>query len=243
MAAENGTVLLVDDDNDLATAVERRLKKRGYYVLHACSGHAGLDCVGRQNFDIMLLDLMLPDMPGERLLDHVREYSNLPVIVISAKSQIDDRIELLRLGADDYLTKPFSLEELSMRVEAVLRRSRVARSMPSTGRNPGDNYSTLVCGDVDLHINSRETFVGGVPVELSATEFRLLRYLMERAGTAVSAEQLIEQVWGYNGYDRHIVEANIHRLRQKIENDPRRPTRLLTARGFGYKFARSNGTA
>lgn len=235
----NGTLLLVEDDANLAAAISTKLSQHEYAVLHADTGAAGLELASRRQPDLLLLDLMLPDYAGEDILRHVREQSNVPVIIISAKDHETARITGLEIGADDYLTKPFSLRELVERVRAVLRRSR----LPAFAASPMEGaveHSRLVCGGVELALDSREATVDGSPVDLSPTEFKLLRYFMEHAGKAVSTDQVINAVWGYNGYDRHIVEANIYRLRSKIEEDRTQPRRLVTVRGFGYKFG-SNG--
>ncbi|NLO07067.1 MAG: response regulator transcription factor [candidate division WS1 bacterium] len=235
-----GTILHVEDDPNIAFAIERRLSKVGYDVVGVDRGRPALDCADRRAIDVVVLDLMLPDIPGERFLTLLREKSNMPVIVTSARSELETRVDLLREGADDFLVKPFDLKELECRIEAVLRRSRSAGVMTAAAERGDPSYSTLKYEDIELCIDSREVYVRGDSVDVSPTEFKLLRYLMERPGTAVGAEQLIECVWGYDGYDRHIVEANIHRLRRKVEVDPTNPERILTVRGYGYMFGASS---
>ncbi len=238
----HGTVRHVEDDPNIAFVVQRRLSRAGYDVVGFDRGRAALDIADRRPVDVVVLDLMLPDITGERFLSLLREKSNMPVVVTSARTEVETRVELLHQGADDYLVKPFELRELESRLEAVLRRSRTTTVTPEA--TSGDAaYSTLVYDDVKLYIDSRKVFVRGESVEVSPTEFKLLRYLMERPGTAVGAEQLIECVWGYDGYDRHIVEANIHRLRRKIETDPTNPVRIRTVRGYGYMFGTDITTA
>ena len=242
MVSGYGTVLHVEDDPNMSFVVQRRLAKAGYEVVALDRGRPALDVADRRPVDVVILDLMLPDITGERFLDLLREKSNLPVVVTSARAEVETRVELLHKGADDYLVKPFELSELESRLEAVLRRSRTATVTREAA--PGEGaYSTLIYGDVELYIDSRKVFVRGESVDVSPTEFKLLRYLMERPGAAVGAEQLIECVWGYDGYDRHIVEANIHRLRRKIEVDPTNPVRILTVRGYGYMFGTDGSTA
>lgn len=237
MQAVEGTLLLVEDDLTLAAALEHRLRRSRYKVLHAPSGRAAFTVFDAGQPDLVILDLMLPDVPGEEVLDWVRENSNIPVIIISAKSEESDRIGTLNNGADDYITKPLSLSELEARIKAVLRRSW----MPS-GNGDGDNgsahksHSELSYAGVTIALSTREVWLDGERLDVSPTEFKLLRVLAERGGSAVSVEQIIRSVWSYDGYDRHIVESNIHRLRHKIEEDPRDPQRLVTVRGFGYKL-------
>lgn len=231
------TLLLVEDDEVLADAVKRKLECADYRVLYACTGQAALSVMDEVQPRLMILDLMLPDMMGEDVLQDIREWSNIPVIIISAKCEEHDRITGLDLGADDFLTKPFSVRELEARVNAQLRRDAIAGvTRPASDEAGGGNHSALSYGAIELALTSRQAKVDGQPIELSATEFKLLRVLTERGGAAVSAEQLLRRVWSYDGYDRHIVESNIHRLRSKIEEDPRRPERLITIRGFGYKL-------
>jgi len=231
------TLLLVEDDELLADAVKRKLEGSEYRVLYVCTGRAALSVMDDARPRLMILDLMLPDMTGEEVLQDIREWSNIPVIIISAKCDETNRITGLELGADDYIAKPFSVRELQARVNAHLRRDAIASvSKPDLDSARGANHSALSYGGIELALATREATVDGFPIELSATEFKLLRVLAERGGAAVSAEQLLRRVWSYDGYDRHIVESNIYRLRSKIEDDPRKPERLVTVRGFGYKL-------
>ena len=240
MRTEDGTLLLVEDDLDLAAAITRKLSASDFRMLHTPIGGAAVDMVRSRQPDLMILDLMLPDMTGEEVLAQVREESNIPVVIISAKCDEASRINGLDCGADDYVIKPLSLSELLARVEALLRRAHIT----PVARNNGSaraTMSALSFGGIELLLAEREALVDGAPIELSPTEFRLLRMLVERGGTAVSADRIVTSVWGYDGYDRHIVETNISRLRSKLESDPRDPQRLLTVRGFGYKLVPPNG--
>ena len=237
MQPAEGTLLLVEDDLTLAAAVEHKLERCHYRVLHAPSGRAALNVFEAGSPDLVLLDLMLPDLPGEAVLDSIRESSTTPVIIMSAKAEESDRTGTLNSGADDYLTKPLSLSELEARVRAVLRRSWLpsgdAELVSDQGRRP---HSELSYAGISLDLAGHEARLEGRPLELSPTEFRLLRTLVERGGAATSIEQIIRAVWSYDGHDRHIVESNIHRLRRKIEPDPGTPQRLVTVRGFGYRL-------
>jgi len=247
MQAVEGTLLLVEDDLTLAAALEHRLRRARYKVLHAPSGRAAFNVFDAGEPDLVILDLMLPDVPGEEILDWVREKSNIPVIIISAKCEESDRIGTLNNGADDYITKPLSLTELEARIKAVLRRSWMPANDAGNNGNgngkssPRRSHSELSYGGITLALSAHEVWLDGERLEVSPTEFRLLRVLAERGGSAVSVEQIIRGVWSYDGYDRHIVESNIHRLRHKIEKDPRNPQRLVTVRGFGYKLVDPDG--
>ncbi|MGD9498748.1 MAG: response regulator transcription factor [Armatimonadota bacterium] len=242
MLAEDGTLLLVEDDLDLAAAITRKLAASDFRMLHTPLGGPAVDMVRSRQPDLVILDLMLPDMPGERVLAQVREQSNIPVIIISAKTSEADRINGLDCGADDYVSKPLSLSELLARVEALLRRSRITPVARHNGATQ-PTMSALSYGGIELFLAEREARLDGKPLDLSPTEFRLLRVLAERGGTAVSVDRILSNVWGYDGYDRHIVETNISRLRCKLERDPRNPKRLLTVRGFGYKLVSPNGSS
>jgi len=239
-----GTLLLIEDDVTLAAALEHRLRRARYRVLHASSGRAALNILDARDPDLVILDLMLPDVPGEEVLDRVRAKGNTPVIIISAKCDESDRISTLTNGADDYIVKPLSLSELEARVEAVLRRSRIPSGGGGTDRcSVRVSHSELLGAGVVLTLSTREVWLNGEQLDLSPTEFRLLRALLERCGSAVSVEQIMRRVWGHERHGRHVVESHIHRLRQKIERDPADPERLVTVRGFGYRLVDRETTA
>ncbi len=235
MPQTDAKVLLVEDDVDLATALAAKFAHSPYDLLHVTTGGAALEQVRAERPDLMILDLMLPDMPGEQVLEQIRDHIGLPVVIISAKSEEEDKIRGLQTGADDYITKPLSPRELVARVHAVLRRSRPVND--SADEQPSRSPHAVLRGaGIELDLQAREVSVDGRRVEVTPTEFRLLRALVERAGAALSTEQLLGAVWGYDGYDRHVVEAHVHRLRAKIEPEPTTPRRLVTVRGFGYKL-------
>lgn len=231
------TLLLVEDDDVLGDAITRKLQRLTNCLLHTTTGTTALNIVDERDPDMILLDLMLPDMPGEEVLAQVREQSATPVIIISSKSEEADRINGLQSGADDYITKPLSLRELEARVRSLMRRFQVAAVNGRGERaEPPQSHSTLSYAGVKLDLASREVWLEGQPIEVTPTEFKLLRVLVERGGAAASPEQIIHRVWGYDGYDSHIVESNIYRLRTKLEGDSGERQRLVTVRGFGYKL-------
>lgn len=235
-AADPGyRLLLVEDDGDLADAIDIKFSSAGFRVLRVATGTAGVEVATSRPIDLLMLDLMLPDMRGERVLEILRKRSNLPVLIISADCEEKSKINGLGLGADGYITKPFSLKELEAYTRAILRRSTVS-ALACDSPDPTEPHTRLRCHGVEMLLDCVEAYVDGQPIELSRTEFDLLRYFMEHAGVAVTAEQLVAAVWGYSGYDRHIVETNVYRLRRKIEHDANDPRRLVTVRGFGYKF-------
>ncbi|MGI5818540.1 MAG: response regulator transcription factor [Armatimonadota bacterium] len=228
-------LLLVEDDPNLSDAISRKLGNAGFRVLRVGRGCSGVEIATTRAIDLIMLDLDLPDMRGEQVLEIVRDRSNLPVLIISCNQEECTKIAGLDLGADGYLTKPFSLKELEAYVRAILRRSTV-RDLSRGCEEEAEPHTRLRCNGVELILDRRQAYVDGELIELTLTEFQILRYFIEHAGAAVSAQQLVVSVWGYNGYDRHIVETNVYRLRQKIEKDPRDPERLVTVRGYGYKF-------
>lgn len=232
-------LLLIEDDLNLADAIATRFGNAGFRVLRVGTGTLGLEIATAREIDLLMLDLKLPDMRGEKVLEIVRRRSNLPVLIISSNRDEQSKIGGLNLGADGYITKPFSLKELEAHARAILRRSTVS-TLSRPYEDTAKPHTRLQCHGVELFLDSREAYVDGETLELSPTEFGVLRYLIERAGIAVTAEQLLATVWGYDGYDRHIVETNVYRLRQKIEKDAGTPERLVTVRGYGYKFTTGN---
>lgn len=229
-------LLLVEDDVDLADAIHTRFSNAGFRVLRVGTGTAGVEVATSRPIDLLMLDLMLPDMRGEKVLEILRRRSNLPVLIISADCNEQTKIGGLNLGADGYITKPFSLKELEAHTRAILRRSTVS-TLSNSYEEMAEPHTRLKCNGVEMLLDSVEAYVDGQLIELSRTEFDILRYFIEHAGVAVTAEQLVAAVWGYSGYDRHIVETNVYRLRRKIECDANAPQRLVTIRGFGYKFS------
>lgn len=220
-----GSILVVEDETKISDIVKAYLERDGYSVSVVETGGKALSIL-KEGFDLVILDLMLPDIPGEEICRAVRLDSGTPIIMLTAKSAEEDRVRGLGLGADDYVVKPFSPRELVARVNALLRRTKKGSSTLSF------NKGTLIM-DVSRHEVKR----GGRAVELTPTEFRILLALSERAGAVMSRNQLVNIVSGYDfeGYERTI-DAHVKNLRQKIEDDPKRPVFIQTVYGVGYKF-------
>ncbi len=223
------TILVIDDEDSILKVVEAYLKGDGNTVHLARDGVSGLAAFRRHNPDIVILDLMLPEMDGMEVLQHIRRESNVYVLMLSAKSEEFDRVMGLTVGADDYLTKPFSTRELVARVKAILRR----------GRNTAqDERQVLTFKHLKIDIARHEAQRDGDQIELTLLEFNLLATLASFAGMVLSREQLLERVWGYDFYgEERVVDVHIGHIRQKLETDPTDPLFIVTVRGVGYKFA------
>ena len=222
-------VLLVEDEAGLAEALEYQLERNGYSVDRASDGGTGLERFRAAAPDLVLLDLMLPVVSGEEVCRAIRAESDVPIIMLTAKGDEIDRVVGLELGADDYVTKPFSTRELLARIKAVLRRTRTPRDHPSG--------SVLEAGSVRLDRERFEVSVDGRDVRLTPKEFELLEYLMENEGRVLTRDSLIERVWGSDYFgDARTLDVHVKRIRSKIEADPGAARQLLTVRGIGYKF-------
>jgi DNA-binding response OmpR family regulator len=228
-------VLLVDDELVLRTSLTFTLQQHGYRVTTAADGHAALQLLGKDCPDLMVLDLMLPGIDGLEVCRRLRRVSDLPVIMLTARGQEEDKIQGLKLGADDYVTKPFSSRELIARIESVLRRH--ASAPRRTGLEPEPEADLLEHGPLSLRLRAREAFVSGTPINLSPKEFQLLWVLMANQGRALSREELIASVWGdeFMG-DAKTLDVHIRWLRAKVEPDPGNPQYLLTVRRYGFRF-------
>jgi two-component system OmpR family response regulator len=225
-------LLLVEDEPTLRELLSASLRLAGFHVVPVETGAQALDAVRERHPDLIVLDVMLPDIDGFEVARRLRErptvpgHAHPPILFLTARDAAEDRINGLRAGGDDYVTKPFNLEELVLRIQAVLRRT--------SGRRP-DNR--LAVGDLELDVDSHQVSRGGVPVPLSPTEFDLLRVLMENAGQVLSREQLLERVWHYDfGGDDSIVASYISYLRRKV--DTGEPKLIHTVRGTGYVLRR-----
>ena len=228
-AVENKKILVVDDEERMLRFIRLNLEHDGFMVTEALKGHEALDKMRTEMPDLILLDVMLPDLDGFEVLKMVREISSTPVIMLTAKGEEDDRVRGLELGADDYVTKPFSPRELVSRVKAVLRRVEV--------ESGGDESVIEVDDRLKIDFNRREVFVEGELVKLRPTEYRLLYHLVQNAGWVLTYDQILSRVWGYEYRDEpHYVRLYINYLRQKLEKDPSDPTYILTERGVGYRF-------
>ena len=223
---QTGTVLVVEDEKKISDIVVAYLGREGFRVLLAATGEEALRMMN-QRPDIVILDLMLPDIPGEDVCRHIREISDVPVIMLTAKSGEEDRIRGLGLGADDYVVKPFSPRELVARVKAQLRRA--GRSKPK--------LLSFNRGGLVLNIESHEATRSGQKILLTPTEFRILLSLAENSNRILSRNQIVNSVQGYDfeGFDRTI-DAHIKNLRHKIEQNPRKPDFIQTVYGVGYRF-------
>jgi len=223
-------VLVVEDDEAMAVALRDGFSYEGYEVELARDGETGLAMAAETTPDLMILDVMLPRMSGLEVCKRLRgEGSGLPIIMLTARGQEIDKVLGLKLGADDYVTKPFSFMELMARVEAVLRRSAPAGSLTRAGSHS--------IGELEVDLDRHEATRGGAAVELTPREFRLLGYLIEHRGEVVTREQLLDAVWGYDTIPfTRTVDTHIAKLRKKIESDPSNPQQIVTVHRIGYKL-------
>ena len=222
-------ILLVEDEPGLVLTLRDRLSREGYAVETATDGESGLSRAAGEAFDLVLLDVMLPRMGGFDVLKDLRKRNvETPVIMLTARSQVVDKVVGLKLGADDYVTKPFEMVELLARIEAKLRRA------PSTP-HPTEGYQF---GGIRVDFRRAEVMKEGAPLELSAREFQLLKYFIEHRGATLTRDELLNEVWGYNAMpSTRTVDVHVAWLRQKIEPNPRHPQFVLTVHGMGCKFA------
>jgi DNA-binding response OmpR family regulator len=227
---EAGRVLIIEDDPTIADVVRRYLERDGFVVTVAGDGLVGLKQALSEPPDLVVLDLMLPGMDGLEVCRRLRALAPVPVIMLTARGDEADRVIGLELGADDYVAKPFSAKELVARVRAVLRRARGPLSPPTGG--PG----VLVDGDLRVDVAAYEAALDGRVLSLTPREFELLAYLMRHPRQAFRRDQLLQSVWGYKFGDTSTVTVHVRRLREKVEPDPSRPTRIATVMGVGYRW-------
>ncbi len=227
MSEPAGRVLVVDDDEQLADVVGRYLAREGFTVEFESDGAAGLQTALDTLPDLVVLDLMLPVLDGLEVCRRLRAAAPIPVVMLTARGEEEDRITGLELGADDYVTKPFSPRELAARVKAVLRRSTNA---------PGMGPTSFRAGPVELDLRAHEVRRDGEMVALTSKEFDLLAHLIANPRRAFSRHELLEDVWGWSYGDTATVTVHVRRLREKIELDPSQPRHLCTVRGVGYRF-------
>ena len=228
-AQERQRILVVEDDPAVRLSLRVAFERQGFQVEEAATGGAGVEAVRRQVPDGVILDLMLPDGDGiERFGQFRRLVPDLPVVMLTARGDEVDRVVGLELGADDYVTKPFSPRELIARVRAVLRRS---------ARSTAETEDAVRVGDLVIHPRAREVTVAGRPVALTRTEFDMLAYLAAHPGNVATRDELVHAVWGYvTEGDSRLLDSHVRHLRAKIEPEPRRPRYLLTVRDVGYKL-------
>lgn len=222
-------ILVVEDEESFRDALAFVLSKEGFEVKLVQDGQAAVETFEKEGADLILLDLMLPGISGLEVCKNIRAKSNVPIIMVTAKNEEVDKVIGLELGADDYVTKPFSSRELVARIKAVLRRG----TEPETS----NNFGVLEVGPVRIDIDRHSVSVRGEPVSLPLKEFDLLELLVRNSGRVLTRGQLIDRVWGNNYVgDTKTLDVHVKRLRAKIEKDPTEPVHLLTIRGLGYKF-------
>ena len=234
MPAKKTTILVVDDDVQLLKIVTHNLEAEGYQVLALRDGAQALEAIERATPDLVLLDVMLPRMDGFQVCQRAREFSAVPIIMITARGRGQDKVRGLDLGADDYLTKPFRVDELLARVRAVLRRAQFT----TNGHTQSLRAATTI-GEVTIDYAQHLVTKAGREVALTPIEYRILAYLAQNAGRVVTQDLLLEHVWGaeYVG-EGHMLRVNITRLRRKLEEDSSRPRYLLTRPGIGYMLVK-----
>lgn len=224
----SGNILLVEDEHSIAEPVIYNLKQDGYSVTHVDEGPIALEIFNEQPFDLIILDIMLPEISGLDICRSIRKKSNVPIIMVTAKDSEVDRVTGLEIGADDYVTKPFSVRELLSRVRAVLRRSTITENLSD---------DVITSGNIEISLNKYEAKVDGNIIDLTPREFELLYALCENKGNLMSREQIFDEIWGYSFVgNSKTLDVHIQRIREKIEEDPKKPKRLITVRGVGYKL-------
>ena len=227
---KNRSILVVDDEERMARFIRLNLEHDGFQVTEAYRGMKAIQAIRDEMPDLVILDVMMPDIDGFEVLKMIREVGSVPVIMLTAKGEEDDRVRGLELGADDYITKPFSPRELVSRVRAVLRRTEAASTATRAEIIEVDDR-------LKIDFGRREVWVNDELVRLRPTEYRLLYHLVQNAGWVVTYDQLLSKVWGYEYRDEpHYVRLYINYLRQKLEADPSNPQYILTERGVGYRF-------
>ena len=224
-------ILVVEDDRNLLDTLKYNLHKEGYDVVAAIDGAEALDIARREKPDLIILDLMLPKLSGFEVCRILRKEMTTPILMLTAKAEEIDKVVGLEIGADDYMTKPFSLRELLARVRAMLRRANMAETKPSV------EEILIKAGDIEVDIARHQVLKGKTVLELTPKEFDLLAFMVRNKGFVFNRDQLLEKVWGYDyAGDTRTVDVHIRWLRQKIETDPGNPERLITVRGAGYKL-------
>ena len=222
-----GHILLIEDDSNIRSALGMFLRQEGYDVAEAATGEDGLSAFGARPADVVLVDVMLPGIDGFEVTRQLRRRSDVPVVVVTARTDTHDVVAGLEAGADDYVTKPVVPKELSARIRALLRRANAGARGPAS----------LVLGDLSIQVEAGLVTKAGQEVSLTKTEFRLLCELAANPGWVLSRPQLLERVWGYDYLgDTRLVDVHVGRLRSKVEDDPSNPALILTVRGLGYRL-------
>jgi DNA-binding response OmpR family regulator len=223
-------ILLVDDEQSIQTLLSYPLRKDGYHVTSALDGHEALRRFEEGRFDLVILDLMLPHMGGVEVCRQLRSRSQVPIIMLTAKGSETDKVAGLEVGADDYITKPFSMREFRSRVKAALRRSRMVERTIEEG-------GSIETGELTIDFDRRMVTLGEEEIRVTYVEFEILGALARSPGRVLTRETLLEHVWGDSDYrDPRTVDVHIRHLREKLETDPKEPDYLFTVRGVGYRF-------
>ncbi|HLR20905.1 MAG TPA: response regulator transcription factor [Tissierellaceae bacterium] len=230
---DNYFILVVEDEKNISNVIKAYLEKENYNVVTAFDGQEAMDIFEREKIDLIILDLMLPKISGEEVCNRIRSTSDIPIIMLTAKSDEDSRVEGLTMGADDYVVKPFSPRELVSRVKALIRRTYKTSSL--------SNNKLIFSGDLKINLDKFLVTKNNTKIDLTTNEFKVLSILASNPSVVFSREQLIDQAFGidYKGFDRTI-DTHIKNIRQKIEDDPRKPKYILTVYGMGYKFQEQN---
>jgi DNA-binding response OmpR family regulator len=224
-------ILLVDDEQSIQTLLSYPLRKDGYHVTSALDGNEALRRFEEGRFDLVILDLMLPRMGGVEVCRQLRSRSQVPIIMLTAKGSETDKVAGLEVGADDYITKPFSMREFRSRVKAALRRSRMG------GESSGEVGGAIETGELKIDFDRRMVTLGDEEIKVTYVEFEILGALARSPGRVLTRETLLEHVWGDSEYrDPRTVDVHIRHLREKLEKDPKEPDYLFTVRGVGYRF-------
>ena len=235
------TILIVDDEQPIIDVLVYNLKKEGYRTIEATDGITAVNMVAEQKPDLMLLDIMLPKLDGLSVCKRVKNSVNIPIIMLTAKDNEIDKILGLELGADDYMTKPFSVRELVARVKANLRKAEVTTNQQQSQEVIPENKkkeNRIKVGELELDLDKFEVKVRGEIIDLTLREFEVLKFLASEPGQVVTREVLLEKVWGYEYYgDIRTVDVTVRRIREKIEKDTSAPKILITKRGVGYYIA------
>ncbi len=232
--SDKKTILIVDDEQPIIDMLVYNLEKEGYNTLEATDGEKAVDIALNNTPDLILLDIMIPKMDGLSVCKRIRHTLNVPIIMLSAKGEEIDKILGLELGADDYITKPFSIRELMARIKANLRKGKGSYE---DGKMEA-NTNKIIVGDLQLDVDKFETRVKNKVIDLTLREFEVLKYLANQLGQVVTRETLLEKVWGYEYFgDIRTVDVTVRRIREKIEEDTSNPKILITKRGVGYYIA------
>lgn len=225
------TILVCDDEKDIVKAIEIYLKMEKYTVLKSYNGQEALDILKSAEVDLLIADVMMPVMDGIELIEKTRKISNIPIIILSAKGELTDKVHGLNVGADDYITKPFDAVELLARVKSSLRRSNILVS------NQEKNHNIFMAGRVSVNDSKKEVLVDGEVVKLTPYEYGILLLLIQNVGCVFSSDEIYEKVWDSPPYDvKKIVSVHISRLRDKLEINPRKPDMIKSVYGMGYKI-------